>query len=109
MAAGMLIEAGINHERFPRNAQAAVAGLRGVTKQYGETKALNNLSLQLYPGEVVALLGPNGAGKTTAVRLLLGLISPNAARRAFSGATHAILHRGRGLERCCRFRACPSP
>jgi ABC-2 type transport system ATP-binding protein len=56
----------------------AIAKLQAVTKRYGQTTALDGLSLNLYPGEVVALLGPNGAGKTTAVRLLLGLISPNA-------------------------------
>ena len=56
---------------------AAIASMHGVTKRYGSVPALNDLSLDLYPGEVVALLGPNGAGKTTAVRLLLGLLSPN--------------------------------
>jgi ABC-2 type transport system ATP-binding protein len=56
----------------------AIAKLQAVTKRYGANTALDGLSLNLYPGEVVALLGPNGAGKTTAVRLLLGLISPNA-------------------------------
>jgi ABC-2 type transport system ATP-binding protein len=55
-----------------------VASLHGVTKRYGANLALNNLSLSLHPGEVVALLGPNGAGKTTAVRLLLGLIEPSS-------------------------------
>src|SRR5664279_5286335 len=55
----------------------AIASMRNVTKRYGSVPALNELSLDLYPGEVVALLGPNGAGKTTAVRLLLGLLSPN--------------------------------
>jgi ABC-2 type transport system ATP-binding protein len=55
-----------------------VASLSQVTKRYGTNLALNNLSLSLHPGEIVALLGPNGAGKTTAVRLLLGLISPSA-------------------------------
>jgi ABC-2 type transport system ATP-binding protein len=55
-----------------------VAKLHSVTKRYHQTTALDDFSLELRAGEVVALLGPNGAGKTTAVRLLLGLISPNA-------------------------------
>ncbi len=54
-----------------------VAKLHAVTKRYGQTTALDAFSLDLHAGEVVALLGPNGAGKTTAVRLLLGLISPD--------------------------------
>jgi ABC-2 type transport system ATP-binding protein len=53
------------------------ASLRGVSKTFGTTRALDNLTLTLHPGEVVALLGPNGAGKTTAVRLLLGLTRPD--------------------------------
>ncbi|UWZ81969.1 ABC transporter ATP-binding protein [Occallatibacter riparius] len=57
---------------------ATVANLHSVTKKYGKTTALDNFSFRLAPGEVVTLLGPNGAGKTTAVRLLLGLIAPNA-------------------------------
>ena len=62
----------------PIEAPQAVANLQGVTKKYGATTALNDLSLDLQAGEVVALLGPNGAGKTTAVRLLLGLTSPTS-------------------------------
>ena len=57
-----------------------VATLETVAKRYGKTEALRGLDLTLRRGEVVALLGPNGAGKTTAVRLLLGLISPDAGR-----------------------------
>ena len=58
----------------------AVATLESVVKRYGKTEALRGLGLILRRGEVVALLGPNGAGKTTAVRLLLGLISPDEGR-----------------------------
>ncbi len=61
----------------PLSQTRTVAKLHSVTKRYGPITALNNFSLELGAGEVVALLGPNGAGKTTAVRLLLGLISPN--------------------------------
>jgi ABC-2 type transport system ATP-binding protein len=59
---------------------SSVATLESVVKRYGETEALRGLDLTLRRGEVVALLGPNGAGKTTAVRLLLGLISPDEGR-----------------------------
>ncbi len=64
---------------FPASpAGSAIARLHSVTKRYGQTTALDQLTLNLFPGEVVALLGPNGAGKTTAIRLLLGLIAPTS-------------------------------
>jgi len=63
-----------------RPSSLAVACLEGVTKTYGEVKALDNLDLKVRAGELLAVLGPNGAGKTTAVKLLLGLAKPNAGR-----------------------------
>jgi ABC-2 type transport system ATP-binding protein len=61
----------------PSTATNVVATLDSVIKRYGKTEALRGIELTLRGGEVTALLGPNGAGKTTAVRLLLGLISPD--------------------------------
>jgi len=63
-----------------------VAHLEGVNKNYGDVRALRSVNFQVRAGEVVALLGPNGAGKTTAVKLLLGLLQPNAGKvRVFGG------------------------
>ena len=46
---------------------------RGIVKQYGSTRVLHGLDLDVAPGEFVSLLGPSGCGKTTALRVLAGL------------------------------------
>ena len=66
--------------------QKPVAVLTNLTKRYGTTTALDNLTIALRPGEVVALLGPNGAGKSTAVKMLLGLIAPTSGTARVFGA-----------------------
>jgi len=71
---------------FPAGMEA-VAALSRVTKRFPNgVVALDNLSLTLRRGEVVALLGPNGAGKSTAVKLLMGLSSPTAGTVSIFGA-----------------------
>jgi len=62
-----------------------VARLDQVTKRYGDTIALRDLSLDISRGGVLALLGPNGAGKTTSVKLLLGLASPSSGAATLFG------------------------
>lgn len=57
-------------------ANADAVTLDHVSKQFGAVRALDDISLGVTPGEVVALLGPNGAGKTTAISLMLGLREP---------------------------------
>jgi ABC-2 type transport system ATP-binding protein len=49
-----------------------------LSKQFGETKAVDNVSIHVRTGEIYGFLGLNGAGKTTAIRLLLGMIKPDA-------------------------------
>lgn len=51
---------------------------RGLTKSYGRTLAVNDLSFTAAPGQVTGFLGPNGAGKSTTMRMMLGLDRPNA-------------------------------
>ena len=58
----------------------AVLSVRGLTKRYGAAEVVQDLDLELAPGQCLGLLGPNGAGKTTTLRLLLGLIDPDAGR-----------------------------
>jgi ABC-2 type transport system ATP-binding protein len=52
--------------------------LQHLTKRYGTLTAVNDLTLQVMPGEIVAFLGPNGAGKTTTIDMMLGLARPDA-------------------------------
>jgi ABC-2 type transport system ATP-binding protein len=58
---------------------------KGLCKKYGKITALQNLNLEIHPGEVFALLGANGAGKTTTLKLLLGLIKPSTGEAKVFG------------------------
>ncbi|WP_066293600.1 ABC transporter ATP-binding protein [Bacillus sp. FJAT-29937] len=51
-----------------------------VTKTFKNKKAVNNISLTINRGEIVAILGPNGAGKTTTIMMMLGLLEPSEGR-----------------------------
>ena len=51
--------------------------LRNIVKRYGAVTAVDDLTLQVAPGEIVAFLGPNGAGKTTTIDMVLGLSQPD--------------------------------
>ncbi len=56
-----------------------------LTKLYGDLVAVNALSFDVEPGEVLGLVGPNGAGKTTTLRSLSGIIAPTSGRIAIAG------------------------
>ncbi len=59
--------------------------LRDLSRRYGDTVALDGLSLTAPPGEVVGFVGPNGAGKTTAMRIALGVLEPDAGEVRWKG------------------------
>src|SRR4030042_5542426 len=57
----------------------------GLTKRFGALVAVDNLSLEVAPGEAFALVGPDGAGKTTTIRLLCGIMDPDGGRAQVLG------------------------
>ncbi|MBQ0992845.1 ATP-binding cassette domain-containing protein [Micromonospora sp. PSH03] len=63
----------------------------GLTKQYKNVRAVNNLSFTVAPGRVTGFLGPNGAGKTTTLRMLLNLVTPTAGTATISGQRYVDL------------------
>ncbi|WP_276487762.1 sulfate/molybdate ABC transporter ATP-binding protein [Ectopseudomonas mendocina] len=59
--------------------------VKGVNKQFGQFKALNEINLSIQSGELVALLGPSGCGKTTLLRIIAGLETPDSGTIGFHG------------------------
>lgn len=61
--------------------------LTGISKRYAQVCALDNVSLDIAPGQTTVLIGPSGCGKTTLLRALIGLVLPDAGNVAFAGDT----------------------
>ncbi len=59
--------------------------VKGVTKIYGEQRAVNNLSFSVAQGEIVGFLGPNGAGKSTTMKMITGYLQPDSGHISVSG------------------------
>src|SRR6188508_202693 len=68
----------------PPPGEPAIA-VSGLTKSFGDVRALDGVSFEAAPGTVFGLLGPNGAGKTTAVRVLTTLLRPDAGSACVAG------------------------
>ena len=64
---------------------------KGLTKRYGDTLAVNDLSFCVQPGTVTGFLGPNGAGKSTTMRMMLGLDNPTAGTVTIGGRRYQEL------------------
>lgn len=59
------------------NSSEFAIDVRGVTKKFGPRTVVNNIDMQVRPGEIYGFLGPNGSGKTTFLRMLCGLLTPD--------------------------------
>src|SRR5882672_4422643 len=62
---------------------------RGLTRRYGGLLALDRVSFELHPGEIVGYLDPNGSGKSTTVNLVVGLLDPSAGELSLNGVARA--------------------
>ncbi|MGH3115957.1 MAG: ABC transporter ATP-binding protein [Nocardioidaceae bacterium] len=65
----------------------------GLTKTFGSIRAVDDLSCTIEPGSITGFLGPNGAGKTTTLRMLLGLVTPDAGTATIAGHRYLDLPR----------------
>jgi len=74
-----------------------VVEIRGLTKVFKSLRAVDGVSFEIYPGEILGLLGPNGAGKTTIIHMLLGLTTPTSGEIRIFGCDP-----GKNRERCAQ-------
>src|SRR6056297_3798192 len=71
------MQAPVRPEDIDTATQVPVLNLNGITKTFPGVRALSEVSLALYPGQVTALVGENGAGKSTIVKVLTGIYQPD--------------------------------
>jgi ABC-type branched-subunit amino acid transport system ATPase component len=99
------------HDEGDVGARPPAIATSGIVKRYGGLVAVNGVSLEARPGEIVGLIGPNGAGKTTLFDILSGLVTPDAGHVMLSGADvtalspdeRAWLGLGRSFQQCRLF------
>jgi ABC-2 type transport system ATP-binding protein len=65
--------------------EATMIAVQHLVKEYGRFRAVDDLSLEVPPGEIHGFLGPNGAGKTTTLRMIAGLLKPSSGRIVVNG------------------------
>jgi len=81
-----------------REQRASGLAARGLVRDYGRFRVVNDVSIEVRQGEVVGLLGPNGAGKTTCFYMIVGLLKPTAGRIELDGddiTTEPVYRRAR--------------
>ncbi|MCG7504100.1 ATP-binding cassette domain-containing protein [Mesorhizobium retamae] len=87
---------------IPSEANAPVLKLQDIHKTFSGITAIENFSLEVYPGEIVALVGDNGAGKSTLIKIISGVYSPTSGTISIEGETvtmsNATMARSHGIE-----------
>jgi ABC-2 type transport system ATP-binding protein len=79
------------------SAPAPAIDVRGMTKRFGKRTAVDGISLQVRSGEIHGFLGPNGSGKTTFIRMLCGLLRPDAGEGRALG--HDVIRESEAIKR----------
>src|SRR5579871_2879738 len=81
-------------ETAPASARSLAIEARGLVKRFDGFTAVDGIDLSVPEGAIYGILGPNGAGKTTTLRMLLGIIDPDAGLRRVLGAErpHDVAH-----------------
>ena len=77
--------------------------VRNLTKRYQRTTVVNDIDLDLYPGEIYGLIGPNGAGKTTLMSMMVGAEIPTLGKVIIEGETFRHDRNSPHLQRCIGF------
>lgn len=84
------------------SAKTPVLELRDIHKSFDAVVAIDNFSLEVYPGEIVALVGDNGAGKSTLIKIISGVYTPTSGAVVIDGKpvemTSATMARSHGIE-----------
>ncbi|CDX15819.1 putative ABC transporter ATP-binding protein [Mesorhizobium plurifarium] len=84
------------------NASAPILQLQDIRKSFGGLTAIENFSLEVFPGEIVALVGDNGAGKSTLVKIISGVHPPSSGTITIEGKpvtmSNATMGRAHGIE-----------
>jgi ABC-type multidrug transport system ATPase subunit len=88
--ASAFTDAAVAAEAEHNRVDPAAVAVRGLVRRFGQKTALDGVDLTVLPGEIHALLGPNGAGKTTLIRILSGLVDPDAGDVSIAGAVGLV-------------------